>query len=422
MEEDIKNTSFKVEKNKIAEERLTKAIEEAESILAFEAAHNIELIQALDIVKEYISKKKLICYGGTAMNALLPKKDKFYDPEYDLPDYDFFTYDVKTAVKELVHTLKMAGFKNIHEKMGIHEGTKKILVNYVAIADITEIHKDNFKILYENSKNVGGIYYANQDVLRMMMFLELSRPRGEVERWKKVFERLQLLNKYFPVKACKKKHQKKKIPLDIRQILYNYILDNQRVVANIELEALYNKALTDDVTFNTTIEGGNIIFYSPDLKKDATDLKMLLPDVSIFYYAEKGDFLANRIALKYKGKQIVLIIQETGCHSHNNIKTERGQTIRIASLETLITLHYSLYYFSNSEKTFLCNIGQCLKTYMALAISPKTTLNAFSVLCSGYQKGYPTLLREKLLRVKRLKRTAKSSRTTRKNSTLKKDV
>ena len=343
------------------------------------------------------------------MNALLPKKDKFYDPEYDLPDYDFFTYDVKTAVEELVHTLKKAGFKNIHEKMGIHEGTKKILVNYVAIADITEIHKDNFKILYENSKKVDGVYYANQDVLRMMMFLELSRPRGEVERWKKVFERLQLMNKYFPVSACKKKHVKKEIPLNLREIIYKYILENQRVVANIELEAIYNKSLkSKNVTFNTTIQGGTIIFYSPDLKKDANDLKILLPeDVDISYYAGKGDFLANRASLKYKGKQIVLMIEETGCHSHNNIKTEKDQTIRIASMETLITLHYSLYYFSNSEKTFLCTIGKCLNTYMALATSPHASLSVFSILCSGYQKGYPTLLREKLERVKRYKSSAK---------------
>ena len=419
MEEDISPKIYQPV-NKLAEERLEKAIKEAEEILEFEAAHDPELLQALDIVKQYIRKKKLICYGGTAMNALLPKKDKFYDLNYDLPDYDFFTYDVENDVKDLVTSLKAAGFKNIYKKMGIHEGTNKILVNYVAIADITQLHKDDFDILFKNSKKVDGVYYANENVLRMMMFLELSRPRGEVERWKKVYERLQLMNKYFPTIPCKKKHHKKQIPEDIRKVLYEYIFDNQRVIANIELEALYNKSLTSaNVKFNTEIEGSTIIIYSPDLKKDVRSLKSLLPEVSIVYYPQKGDFLANRISLVYEGIPVILLIEETGCHSYNNVKTQKGHTIHIASLETLITLHYSLYFFSKTEKTYLCAIGKCIKTFLALAISPITMFDAFPVNCSGYQKGFPTLLREKLERSK--KTPKKSSRTTRKNSTLKKN-
>jgi hypothetical protein len=34
------------------------------------------------------------------------------------------------------------------------------------------------------------------------MYLELSRPRGDIERWKKVYERLMLLNKHYSV-GCK---------------------------------------------------------------------------------------------------------------------------------------------------------------------------------------------------------------------------
>ena len=35
--------------------------------------------------------RKLVCYGGTAINALLPPDDQFYDMSIELPDYDFFS-------------------------------------------------------------------------------------------------------------------------------------------------------------------------------------------------------------------------------------------------------------------------------------------------------------------------------------------
>ena len=208
------------------------------------------------------------------MNALLPKKDKFYDPEYSLPDYDFITYDGENDVKGLVDDLKNAGFKDVLHRVGMHEGTKKILVNYVPVADITESDKDTYNIILESSKNIGGVHYTNENVLRMMMYLELSRPRGEVVRWKKVYERLELINKYFPIKSCVKKHIKKDISPDIKNLLFNYVIYNQRVLANLELESIYKKSLSKkNLLFNSSYFHGKLIFYSPDVENDVSNLK-----------------------------------------------------------------------------------------------------------------------------------------------------
>ena len=51
---------------------------------------------------------------------------------------------------------------------------------------------------------VAGILYAPPNLLRMGMFLELSRPAGDVSRWEKVLKRLTLLNKNYPLvgKQC----------------------------------------------------------------------------------------------------------------------------------------------------------------------------------------------------------------------------
>ena len=39
------------------------------------------------------------------------------------------------------------------------------------------------------------IYYCPPNFLRMAMYLELSRPGGNVQRWEKILKRLILLNK-----------------------------------------------------------------------------------------------------------------------------------------------------------------------------------------------------------------------------------
>ena len=43
-----------------------------------------------NILEQFLKSKKLICYGGTAINNILPKNQQFYDRNIELPDYDFF--------------------------------------------------------------------------------------------------------------------------------------------------------------------------------------------------------------------------------------------------------------------------------------------------------------------------------------------
>ncbi len=144
MEEDIGKTPRSQIKpiEKRLQERLGEAIAAAQERIDYEAAHNPELLRALSVVEQFLKKKGRICYGGTAMNMILPPKKRFYNPELDLPDYDFFTPDLDEDIKSLVNDLKEAGFKDVYHKVGIHEGTKKILVNFVPIADCSYISKD----------------------------------------------------------------------------------------------------------------------------------------------------------------------------------------------------------------------------------------------------------------------------------------
>ena len=402
MEEDIHTfySEKKLSKEKLLEHRLEKAVNQAEEVLNYESAHNEDLQQALNIVKGFIQRKQRLCYGGTAINMLLPKEKRFYDPNVDLPDYDFFTPNIEKDVLDLVEDLKKGGFEEVIHRVGIHEGTKKILVNFTAVADVSYLDKQLYNIYLKESQIVNGIHYTSPDMLRMMMYLELSRPRGEVSRWSKVYERLELLNNNFPLKICKKIKSYPIVPNKIRKVIYDFVISHERILASTELEDIYRKSLKNRNIEYSLAKGNITIFFSPDLKKDAFDMKQLLPEDSlrILFIKAKGDLLANRIELYSNSLLIAILIEETACHSYNNIKTNEQRILRIASLDTIINVYYALYYFSNINVS-ICFIASCIKTLHALRISKTSQFPAFPILCSGYQKGYPTLLREKLLRI-----------------------
>ena len=116
---------------------IKQASELAQSKIDYNSAHDDNIIRAIDVVEDFLRKTHRLCYGGQAINAHLPAKYKFYDPEFSIPDYDFFTPNHKTDIASLVKDLKKAGFTEISVREGMHDGTIKIYVDYIPIADMT---------------------------------------------------------------------------------------------------------------------------------------------------------------------------------------------------------------------------------------------------------------------------------------------
>lgn len=430
MEEDIRKTKSDVED--FLKKRIENVIDKAQERIDIEGAASPEIRFALDIVEEFLRRKRRVCYGGTAMNAQLPKDQQFYSPERDLPDYDFFTPDIEEDAEQLVSELKKSGFDDIANRVGMHEGTRKILVNFVAVADISEIDRDIYDILEKRAVVIDGIRYTDPDVLRMMMYLELSRPRGEVARWAKVYERLTLINKTFPMNKCEKeKRFPRKIPIEIREILHKFCIQNKRILAGARLEKLYFRSLKakDPVKWETR-EGGAVVFYSPDPKKDAIALRANLGfrGVDVRYFKEKGDVIPARLVLRLHGVPIALLIQETACHSYNSLKDDKGIEVHIASLSTLISLYLSLAIFTNDENeifgfSLLCATQRFIEVNNQLQRSRVVRqFEPFSLECRGYQKGYPTLLKEKVKRISEEKAAARIKRLLENKETKKRSI
>ena len=69
------------------------------------------------ILENFISKKGLVCYGGTAINNILPERDQFYNKELEIPDYDCFSMNAMNDAKELADIYFKEGFTDVEAKM-----------------------------------------------------------------------------------------------------------------------------------------------------------------------------------------------------------------------------------------------------------------------------------------------------------------
>jgi len=404
-----------------------------------QSAHDESLLLAIRLVEDFLRSKHRVCYGGQAINAYLPKEHKFYDPEYSIPDYDFFTPSQIDDLKVLIHSLYEAGFVEVSAREGMHEGTIKLYVNYIPVADLTAIDPRIYRTLARRSHAFDGISYIDPNSLRMLMHLELSRPRGEVTRWEKVFERLVLFNEFVPLSRNKhiptsggdefvplsgrserkiggKRAFKDTLSATQVQFLLRYMIQNQRMFAGGELVPFYDNAVSknqQNLSYFLTSKKP-IIFFSPDPKVDAARIKSELGSTRVVrasvFYNEGLDVIPS-IHVLYSGRStLVIIVEQSACHSYINIGIKDDivtglshSILRIASMDTLITLFFSLgfvqnRFFDRGAMDSLAN--QLVEISIHARRNAEHTIFPFlSIRCAGHQTSLPSLIRAKLKRM-----------------------
>jgi len=396
-------------------ERLGQVVDEAQTRLDIETAQNPELRRAIHIVESFLQKTGRVCYGGQAINAQLPHKDQFYNPETSLPDYDFFSPEANKDVDELIEDFKIAGYKEISKRIGMHDGTVKIYVNFTAIADISQLIPDFYDAIYEKSKVVGGIHYADPIFLRMMMYLELSRPRGEVARWEKVYERLKLLDLAHPLVKCKRGRITESTAAEkARPTIVRYMIQHKRVFMGADIYMAYKSSASAKSRTHFLLHGSTpIVFFSPNADLDADVLKAstLARKVQITGYQ---GILPAMVALYHEDSLICLLVQEEACHSIVTLPLTKHRYLRIASPDTLLTFLIGLYYRPDillmTQEALLCWLKHYIDISDRYKLKPTKLIPAFSIECSGYQTTFASLLRAKGARIEAARQQLSSGR------------
>ena len=90
------------------------------------------------IIKKFIIENKLILYGGTAIDLLLPTSKKIYKKNEKLFDYDVYSNDAYNYGIKLVDLLTKHKYKYVQlREAAFTQSTFKVFVENLPVFDIT---------------------------------------------------------------------------------------------------------------------------------------------------------------------------------------------------------------------------------------------------------------------------------------------
>ena len=370
----------------------------------------------LNEVENFIIKNKFICYGGTAINNILPKDKQYYNYEIDIPDYDFFSTNALEDAKKLCNILSYHNVYHIEGKSAFFYGTYKVFVNFVPIADITQIDEVFYKNLLRNSIKVNKILYTPPDFLRMSLHQELARPLGDVNRWEKIYNRMNLLNIYFPVKIRKKKmndtiiNLKNKTFISIYNELENVLILNDSIFCNFNLILFIYKKY---IKLNKTIKKDSkeiIIAYNKNLDDLITTInsnEIFSSNISIRLDESKYKFINIYSIIFYKKKIIAIVIQTNSCLSYNTINNKN-----IGNIDTILNLYFSFLLMDyipinkNYIRYVIYYLYKVIYNYNYLIKDIKNIPNEllrFNLPCLGKQDDFQHIAKERVKQYQKYK-------------------
>ena len=362
------------------------------------AAADTEARKIVDIMETFLRVKGRVVYGGAAINAHMPTDQKFYDPAVNLPDYDFLTPDPLQDCADLIVSFQEEGFTDVEAKFGIHEGTYKVFVNFRAAADITFMPADLYGRLATDAVLIDGIRYASPDYLRMNMYLELSRPAGDVSRWEKVYKRLLLLNEVHPPRAGRCVAD----PLGAlgRSPAAAGSLFDKIVAAGIGTNAVFlsGASYLAPVPSNPDVDAPVLMLTTNTtaLRKVLTTAVHLKPTA----FPAIGELLPARTEFRTaKGRLVAVVFDTVACHAYIiPASPPAPDGYRLASLDLLIQMYYALYFTDLQE--YLPVRLQCVVQSLVdiessrrqkAAISGTPAHDVFPLDCIGHQPSLPEL-------------------------------
>ena len=409
------------------------AVETIEAKIGAKKTSDPKVKDMISIVERFIKKHELVCYGGTAINNILPEEAQFYDKKTEIPDYDFYSPSALEHAKDLADEFYENGYSEVEAKSGMHHGTYKVFVNFVGIADITQLDPTLFKNIRADAIKVDGILYAPPNLLRMGMYLELSRPEGDVSRWEKVSKRLALLNKHHPLKAAgctpdklavpfqtpknyKHEHKHKRNQMHVGTPTADEI-DGATTEKDEEPEevrlfrTVRNVFIDEDLVF---FGGYAISQYARHLPKSEKALFAQIPHFDVLSVdpeasaakvkerLEDNDF-TGIVVTKHSGigeivpehyeiavgkVSVAFIYKPVACHSYNVIQAGKRR-VRIASTDTMLSLYLAMIYTDKpyyDVTRILCMCKQLYDIQQRNRLNQTGLLRRFGTTCYGKQE------------------------------------
>ena len=399
---------------------LRMAVDKAEEKIGKRVVNSEDIQKIINVVEDFLKTKNLICYGGTAINSILPEEDQFYNKDVEIPDYDFFTFNALEDAKELADIYYKKGFTDVEAKAGQHHGTYKVFVNYIPVADITQIPKEIFNALKKDSIRVAGILYAPPNFLRMSMYLELSRPAGDISRWEKVLKRLTLLNKNYPLTHIncndvefQREMSNKENQDEIYENVKNTLINQGVVFFGGYAITLYSQYMPRKLQSHLEkIADFDVISHNPETTAEI--VKERLKDVGVtntkvIKHEPVGEIIPEHYEIRIGKDTIAFIYKPVACHSYN-VLLIKGQKVKIATIDTMLSFYLAfLYaerpYYNDFSERILCMSKFLFEVQQKNRLEQKGLLRRFSIICYGHQESVEEMRSQKAAKYKELKQS-----------------
>ena len=325
-----------------------------------------------------------------------------------------------TDAKTLADIYYKKGFEEVEAKAGAHAGTFKVFVNFIPVADITFMDPKLYKSLMKKAVQIDRIFYSPPNYLRMLMYLELSRPAGNISRWEKVLKRITLLNKNYPLEvdkicdfrqiarpmgsALSKKEQEK-----IFDIVQESFISQGLIFFGAMANEMYKQHIKNS-KHKLLAKTPDFDVLSTDPFESATILKACLKAEGFKHIILKkqsglGDIIAPHYEIKVQGETVAIIYRTMACHSFNIIKIE-GKKIKVATIDTMLSFYLAFLYVNKDyydPKRILCMSQYLFNAQQANRLEQKGILKRFSVDCYGEQLTIEMMRAEKANKYKQLK-------------------
>lgn len=397
---------------------LRHAVDETDILQKQKIANSDDVKQMIQILENFLIRKKLICYGGTAINNILPKYAQFYDRDIEVPDYDFFSQNALEDAKELADIFYAAGYLETEAKSGVHKGTYKVFVNYIPMADITQLHSDIYRSIGKETITIAGIRYCPPNYLRMSMYLELSRPAGDVSRWEKVLKRLTLLNKYYPLVP----------PFDCHTIDFQRDVetldasDSQRVYFGVRdsfieqgvvffggyASSLYSKYM-DSAQQKLIRQIPDFDVLAEDPERSALIIKERLEEIGFknaqtVKHGSLDDVIPEHIEVRIGKETVAFIFKPIACHNYNTIQIGNKE-INVATIDTMLSFYLAFIYADKEyfdSNRILCMAKFLFEVEQKNRLEQRGLLKRFSISCYGKQPTLESIRAEKAEKFKEL--------------------
>jgi hypothetical protein len=244
----------------------------------------------------------------------------------------------------------------------------------------------------------------------MNMYLELSRPAGDVSRWEKVLKRLTLLNKFYPLKPEKdcsvelfqrnmETHEE-----DSERLYYavrNSFIDQSVIFFGGYATTLYSKYMEEDrQKLVKKIPDFDVISDEPDkcaLIVKENLIRERFRNIKIINHKPLGEIIPEHVEIRVGGETLAFIYKPIACHSYNTIVIDEKE-INVATIDTILTFYLAFIYTNlpyYNKNRLLCMANFLFDVEQKNRLEQKGLLKRFSINCYGKQMTMEEIRAEK---------------------------